>query len=198
MAMRPPRPTRARVVLRTPRAARGITLIEMMVAVALMVIVIALAGPSVRELLAVQRLQGIHASLVTDLQFVRSEAVRRRRSLIFQVSGDGAMSCYIVYTDAFGAGGCDCRRPPGQACTGGFEEIRTVQVPRSSSVAFAASSSQASLATFERDTGYSNPGDLRIDLASAVRGQLRIMVNATGRVSSCSPDGSIKQVPPCT
>ncbi len=182
---------------RTSRLARGVTLVEMMVVLALAAIVVALAAPSIRELLAMQRLQSIHAGLVTDLQFARSEAVSRRRSLIFEVSGDAANSCYIVYADAFGGGNCDCKRDPGSACTGGFQEIRSVRFPRASHVSLAASSSQSNVAIFERDTGYSSPGDLRIDVTSNVRGALRVTINATGRISSCTPDGSVKQVARC-
>lgn len=167
-----------------------------MITVALLLLLVTLAAPSVRELIATQRLQGIHGSLVTDLQFARSEAVRQRRQLRFEVGGNESMTCYIVFAPGI-SGNCLCTRTPGSACNGSSEEIRTVQVPRSSGVTLAATSSRASDATFDGDTGRSEPGDLRIDLASAVRGQLRVTVNATGRVSSCSPDGSIRQVAPC-
>lgn len=188
---RPPNP---------PRKARdGFTLIELMVVIVIALLLVTLAAPSVRELLAVQRLQSVHAELVTDLQFARSEAVQRRQDLIFDVAQDAAASCYVLFTDtgAFGGGSCDCRRGPGQACTGAREEIRTVLLPRGTGVSFTATSSATSRATFERSTGYSQPGDFRVDLVSATRGALRATVNATGRVSSCSPDGSVRQVPRC-
>ncbi len=184
--------------LGVPReASAGFTMVELLVVVALLVVLVSLAAPSVRELLAVQRLQAIHAGLVTDLQFIRSEAVRRRESLIFEVDGDATMSCYMLRNSAFGAGGCSCLLPPGSACTGAFKEIRTVQIPRANSVALAASSSQGTVATFERDTGYSSPGDLRIDLSTEPRGQMRVIIGSTGRITSCSPDGSVKQVAKC-
>ncbi|MFN9451906.1 MAG: Tfp pilus assembly protein FimT/FimU [Rubrivivax sp.] len=176
---------------------QGFTLIELLIVVAIAVLLITLAAPSVRELLAVQRLQGIHATLVTDLQFARSEAARRRRDLILEVSSDTNGSCYVIFADAFGAGSCDCRRPAGSVCSGAFEEVRTVQVPRSSTVALAASSSVSSRATFEKETGYSKPGDFTVELEGQTRGRLRVTVNPTGRASSCSPDGSIQQVPRC-
>jgi prepilin-type N-terminal cleavage/methylation domain-containing protein len=175
----------------------GFTLIEWMIVVALLTLMMSLAAPSVRELLASQRLQGVHAQLVTDLQFARGEAVRRRQHLIFQTGGDETTACYVVYTDAFGAGGCDCLRPPGSACQGAFEEVRSVQIPLASSVAMAASSSVSSRAVFEKETGYSTPGDLSVDLSSSVRGQLRVTIGPTGRITSCSPDGSVTRVPTC-
>lgn len=186
---------------RTPHRASGrpsgFTLLEMLITVALVVLLVSLAAPSIRELLAVQRLQNVHAALVTDLQLVRSEAVRQRQPLIFEVGGDATMSCYILRTSAFGGGGCSCLRAPGSACQGAFREIRTVQIPSSTGVTLTASSSAAGIATFEPHDGSSQPGDLRIDLNSTVRGAIRVNVNAVGRVSSCSPDGSVRQVPRC-
>ncbi|MBL8330162.1 MAG: GspH/FimT family pseudopilin [Rubrivivax sp.] len=180
------------------RASCGFTLIEMLVAIALVVVLVALGAPSIRELLAVQRLQNVHAALVTDLQLARSEAVRMRQALIFEVDGDANASCYMVRTSiSAGAGSCSCLRTPGSACTGAFREVRTVQVARTTGISLTAASSAAAMATFEPDDGSSRPGDLRVDLVSDVRGALRVNVNAAGRVSSCSPDGSMKQVPRC-
>lgn len=176
---------------------RGVTLVELLIVVSIALLLITLAAPSVRDLLASQRLQGIHATLVTDLQFARSEAARRRRDLIFEVSSDTNTTCYVIFADAFGGGGCDCRRTSGSVCQGAFEEIRTVQVPRTLSVALAASSSVTTRATFEKETGYSKPGDFSVELTGSTRGRLRVTVNPTGRTSSCSPDGSVKQVPSC-
>jgi len=177
-------------------AVRGFTLIEWMITVALLLLLVTLAAPSVRELIATQRLQSIHGALVTDLQFARSEAVRQRRSLRFEVGGNDTMTCYIVFAPGV-SGNCLCTRAPGSACNGASEEFRTVQVLRSTGITLSATSSRGPDATFEDISGRSEPGDLRIDLASAVRGQLRVTVNGTGRVSSCSPDGSVRQVARC-
>jgi type IV fimbrial biogenesis protein FimT len=180
----------------------GFTLIELLIVVAITLLLITLAAPSVRELLAVQRLQGIHATLVTDLQYARSEATRRRRDLFFEVENDATMSCYVIYDGAgtFGSGGgssCDCRRPAGSECPTGWDVVRTVQVPRSSTVTMAPTIPERSTIIFSKDTGYRNPGDFSVELESQTRGRLRVIINPTGRASSCSPDGSIQQVPRC-
>jgi type IV fimbrial biogenesis protein FimT len=184
---------------RRPPHTAGFTLIEWMITVALLLLLVTLAAPSVRDLIAEQRLRSAHAALVTDLQFVRSEAVRQRRSLRFEVGGNDAMTCYIVFVPGF-SGVCRCTNPPGNACRprGTSEEMRTVQFPRSSGITVTATSSRGPDATFEEVSGRSEPGDLRIELASSVRGRVRVMVNAAGRVSSCSPDGSVRQVAACS
>ena len=175
---------------------RGFTLIEVLVVVALSAIVLALVGPSMRELLAVQRVQSINAELVGDLQFARSEAVRRGQPLLVRFQSNDDITCYVVYTEA-GVGNCSCLRAAGAACMGGFQEVKTVQVPRTLSVSLSASSAVGGVVSFMDLAGTSLPGDFKIDVASGLRGQLRTSVNAAGRPAVCSPDGSIKQVAKC-
>jgi type IV fimbrial biogenesis protein FimT len=167
-----------------------------MIVIALLVIVVSLVGPSMRQLLAVQRVQSINAELVADLQFARSEAVRRGQPLFVKFQSTSDMTCYVVYTEA-GVGNCNCTKAPGSACLGGFQEVKTVQVPRKLDVSFAASSSIGTLVSFTDIAGTSQPGDFQVDVTSTVRGLLRTSVNAAGRPAVCSPDGSISQVPKC-
>jgi len=176
--------------------ARGITLIELAVTVAIVAIVAVLVGPSVQQLLNAQRVRSISAELVNDVQYARSEAVRRNVPLLVRFQSDTQMTCYVIYAE-IGIGRCSCLRGPGLACSGTFEEVKTVQIPRDLKVALAASSSMDTLVTFQPQAGTSRPGDFRVDVAGSIRGLLRTEINATGRPSVCSPDGSVTQVPQC-
>lgn len=184
---------------------RGITLIELMVVVALFAIVVALAGPSMRELILTQRLKSLHAALVTDLRQVRSESISGNQKLILEYRSDGSMACYMVIPDtgeAFGAGGCDCLRPEGQTCQGlNRRVLKVVQIPRTTGVELAASSSAAHRAIFDPSPGpgrgHVTPADFQFELKSDARGRLRVSIGPSGTVSSCSPDGSVRQVDPC-
>jgi type IV fimbrial biogenesis protein FimT len=181
--------------LRAPLTA-GFTLVELMVVVALMAVLLALVAPSVRQLLAAQRVQSINAELVTNLQFARSEAVRRNTNVLVEFASGTNTTCYVVYLPGV-VGRCNCLRPPGAACSGNFTEIKTVQVPKRLSVELAASSGVARIVTFQQVTGTSLPGAFQIDVASSVSGALRTTVNITGRPAVCSPDGSVRGVPQC-
>lgn len=57
------------------RRVLGLTLIELMITIAVVGVLLALAAPSFYEFMLVQRLKGVNAELVTDLQLARSEAV---------------------------------------------------------------------------------------------------------------------------
>lgn len=179
------------------RLQHAFTLIELMVVVALTAIIITLVGPSMLELLAVKRVQSINAEMMTDLQYARSEAVRRNQTLAVQFQSNGQMTCYVVTAIDAAVGKCNCLGTPGESCKGGWEEIKTVQLPRKLNVSLAASSSVSTLVRFEKLAGTSLPGDFQVDVVSSVRGQLRTSVNAAGLPSVCSPDGSVTQAPKC-
>lgn len=68
----------------------GFTLIEMMVAIAVLAIMVAIALPSFSQLLATNRLTGQANELTASLQLARSEAIRRNARVALCPSSDGA------------------------------------------------------------------------------------------------------------
>ena len=120
----------------------GVTLIELMVVLAVLGVLIAVAAPSVRKLLDVQRLRGVSSQLTTNIQFVRAEAASRQ-----EIAGIsfryilGSQSCYTIHTcgstdAATLACRCDCTAAPGSRCAAPSSaqpdpprEIRTIVVP---------------------------------------------------------------------
>lgn len=175
------------------RPAPGFTVIELMVVVAVMAVVLGLAAPSLYAFLLRQRVKAVNAELVTDIQFARSEAIARRKPVrITFRSDDTGKTCYTVHTVGT-VGNCDCRNTPGSACVL-FTELKTVQVPRSTTVTVEASGSNVQ---FTEAQGVTTPDGFQIDVASPVGGKLRTITNLVGRPRVCSPDGSISGVPTC-
>lgn len=203
-----------------PTPDRGLTVIELMVVIAVVGVLLALAAPSMRGLISVQRVRGINAELVTDMQYARSEAARRSRDVRVGFKETDSLTCYVLYVEPEvvstviveadgGASRCDCSRTPGQdVCTAEFgrEEIKTVQVQRSTGVTLSVTSGTGPIINFGRSSGrlekVSEGGSAPIVpfealVAGDARGQLRTSVNPSGRPSVCSPDGSISGVPQC-
>jgi type IV fimbrial biogenesis protein FimT len=128
---------------RRPQGRRGFTLIELMVVVAVAVLIISLAAPSFSEYIVTQRVRSIHAQLVTDIQYARSEAASRGQVVAIQfehMPGAGGHSCYTIYARDSGANPrhCSCLetdgsvKPEGTRCTfTDTEEIRSVVIENS-------------------------------------------------------------------
>lgn len=194
------------------RRGRGVTLVELIVAVSVLGILLALAAPAFGDMVLKQRLRGIHAQLVTDLQFARSQAAATGREVNVRIRGPGStgtMSCYILFHDIsrnygqFGASsGCDCRQPPGSRCPAGtnFVEIRTVQIPVEGRViveptdpfrqAVAFNPRTGGMVLQANEAGVATGTDFgalaRIDTARA----LSAIVGLSGRTRICKPTGS--------
>ncbi len=182
----------------------GLTLIEILVAVAILAILGMLAAPSMRDMLARSRVQAITSELVSDIQFARSYIVAnagaQNTQLTFNTT-NATLTCYTVHTGAVvgvcncvAAVGAACLRSNGQAYTG-LNELKTVQVRRDTSVAISSSFRVPSFSP--PDAAVNPPEGFRINVSSSRNGALRILVGPTGRPSVCSPDGSIKGYPLC-
>lgn len=191
---------------------RGFTLVELMIAIAVIAILLMLAAPSFVDYMRVQRLKGVNAQLVTDLQYARTEAASRNGDVYIHfktLADDASMSCYTIYmiTNADWELTCDCTQPPGSSCTDEHTvEIRTVQVPVGTGVQLSLPVNQPASFGFIAETGA-----LRIDhrlvavrlsevrvLASIDSARvLRTTVGRSGRPTVCTPAGGVMGVASC-
>lgn len=191
---------------------RGFTLVELMIAIAVVGVLLVLAAPSFYDFIRVQRLKSINAQLVTDLHFARSEAVSRNRDvqLQFRTPADGAgMSCYTIYVDTSPDPTlkCDCTQPAGLRCTQATtQEIRTVQIPLDRGVRLSLPASQARGFAFMNTTGALRIGgvvvaarlsDYVVESSLDSSRRLRNAVGRSGRPTTCSPAGSVSGVAAC-
>lgn len=62
--------------------ARGFTLVELVVTVALLAIVLGIAGPSMRSFVVGQRIRALSYDLTSDLLLARSEALKRNAAVV--------------------------------------------------------------------------------------------------------------------
>ena len=188
---------------------RGLTLPELLVALAVVAILIAVAAPSFRGLIEVQRLRSINSQLVTDLQFARNEAATRGVPLRVIFAFDANTTCYSLYTSAGSAPlfpnpnsfRCNCRDGPGNACNGvpGTTEVRTVSIPTSLGVevlpldgrsAFAFDPATGGLLSIPTDQPSLPLAQFRVEAFLDPARRFFNILNQAGRPSVCSPAGT--------
>ncbi|MEH0165661.1 GspH/FimT family pseudopilin [Paucibacter sp. JuS9] len=166
---------------------RGVTLVEMLIVVGILGVILAVAAPSLADMMAKRRVEMVAAELATSLAYARSEAGSRPSSVLVFFGGGG--SCYsLVYWG--GGGACNCALGAGNACSdpdASGTEIKTVAVPSSTGVTLSYTNA---VVTFVSPSMTVTPANPSITVSNRV-GQIRVSLNAVGRISSCSPDGSI-------
>lgn len=191
---------------RSGRPARGLTMVELMVVVAVIGVLVALAAPSFREMITMQRLRGVNAQLVTDMQFARSEAVARGRVVRVnfgrQTAGtDTDRSCYVIYVSPGNGIRCNCENAGAVCASESAQEIRTVNVLRSSGVSLTWPDNQNSAFGFDPVTGglVNIPTDQGVTPAVSVKLEARVDDNRrlvttivqTGRPTVCAPNAAV-------
>lgn len=156
------------------KPAHGVTLIEVMVAVAVAAVLVATAVPSFTGTIARSRMNGAMNSLSVDVQYTRSEAIRRRATASLTVAADGA-SYTVSYTNP---------------ANNTEVNLKTVAMPTGVSLASPASIS------FDSLRGIGNAQTLTAT-NSSLGAQLSVTSNATGRVQMCSPNASLTGYASC-
>lgn len=176
----------------------GFTMVELMIVVALVAIVVSLAGPSFGNYIVMQRLRSVQAQLVTDLNYARSESVSRGTFVQMRVQSDTTQTCYVLYArpDAGADAPCDCTQPEGSRCGTGRTEIKTVQLPLGNQVKVTVPSTQTDPLTISPRTGGTNMVSVTeaLNVTDFVVGteidsqrQFRTSMSPQGRLVVCSP-----------
>lgn len=128
-------PMSSSMIHSVPRAARGFTLIELMVTVALLAVGLALGTPYIRDAVMNVRMTGQANDFMADLALARSEAVKRNVRVALCTS-KGGTTCdgstwtegWIVFPDLNGNGTQDAATEVAFKARGKVEGENTVAV----------------------------------------------------------------------
>jgi len=165
---------------------RGMSLVETIIVVSLMAILVCTALPSFQEFQERYRLEGRAMELVTDIHYVRSEAVARNRGIRISFGSDPGGTCYVLHTGD--EGDCDCSSNGIAQCSDPNSfMIKNVGFTTDQGVRLQANVSSM---LFDRVRGTTTPAG-SISLIGNSGKTLRHIVNILGRTRTCSPDGSV-------
>jgi len=105
----------ARGLARVPRAARGMTLIELMVTVTILAVMLGLGVPSFRAFINSQRVKSAATEMMTAVMIARSEAIKRNAAAaspikVLAAADDAAGACPLS-GGTWSAGWCVAQSP---------------------------------------------------------------------------------------
>lgn len=175
------------------RIQSGFTLIEMMVTVSVLVILMTVGIPSMKTLIDNNRLKGAAESVMSELYFAKSEAIKRNAGARVSFTTNGSTTwCYGVTTKA----SCDCSVTDvtnANACTinnsgtnvlkrGGSTDYADISLPRDPVGTFDIA--------FDQVRGKANTDSIKFESPGGKR--LEVRVSVLGRVRICTPTGTTK------
>lgn len=177
---------------RAGRPARGLSLVELLCALAILLVLLGGALPMVSDLRLGQRLQAMAALLETDIHLARSTAIRSGQPvrLVVQALPSGG-SCYMLHDGAGDA--CTCSDDGQARCEAGVQLLRSEGQPASAGVVLAA---LARPVVFDGRKGTVTP-TATLRLAARDGRTIHQVVNIMGRVRSCTPGAGVGGLRPC-
>ena len=195
-----PPPARHASNIGAPR--RGLTLIELMLTVLITAVLVAIAVPQMRELIARKRLASVANEMVADMRYARSILLDRNQAAWVRFGSDATQWCYILFTDGSGSGDlCDCTAAPKcPVVTNPPIELKTVYVRADSGIALNSTPSALRFAKFAGAPvavfNAANPV-LTAEIQSSLAGRLRISVAGPIRATVCVASGQFNEFPAC-
>lgn len=160
---------------------RGLTLLELLVALTVAAVLLAVAVPALSGMLHVGRLRGAVDNLHAQLRHAMVESVKRNRavSVTFRLAADGQGWCYGLSEDA----ACDCRVAASCVYDGVERVARSADYP---GVGVSIAVAQGRFA-FQPRRNTVTAGSVTF---TARNGRaLRTVVSGYGRLRSCVPAG---------
>lgn len=181
----------------------GVTLIELVIAIAVLGIVIAMGLPSYSNWIANSQIRTTAESLLAGLQLARNEAVRRNTSVRFSLVTNLTNTCQLSST---GTNWIVSRLDPAGKCGNGTSDIDPFIIQ------LKASAEGGSNATINADgtnvvfngigrvvTSVGQISQISIDsssLPSAQTRDLRIVIGSAGEIRMCDPDPNVGTTDP--
>ena len=179
----------------TYRTHIGFTLIEMIATVAVLAILVTVGIPSFQETIDKRRLTGAAEQLYGDLQYARSEAIKRNANVFVTFTGSGTTWCY-----GMSATTATCNCTTANSCAlDGVEKV--VNQTGFRNISLGVSNITNNNLNFEPRRGLVSMNNNALPIVTGEieftsnhgasnEKELRLEVSRLGRVKMCSPSGN--------
>lgn len=164
---------------------------ELLVAIVVMTILLAIAIPSYLHFKENNVLLGAAQAVYSDIQFARSEAVKRDAASVgVYFSNLNSAWCYRVSDDS----ACDCSNTNADKCDlhgdGIYRGMSQSDFPNVNLIINTASSGKAAI-TVDSYRAKMDATSIVVRYGNDTTKEISVQTNALGRVLMCSPSGSV-------
>src|SRR5699024_6338291 len=173
----------------------------MMITVAVAIILLSIAIPSFTQLIDKKRLESAAESLYADLQFARSEAIKRNKTIrvSFNTDTDGSIWCYGLKVNDH----CNCQQTDPKHSE--FCWLYQDKLDNENGISTSVSSAEFKRIILTSAVSYFSFTPLRgtvngghVEFQSANNRKLQVVVSRLARVRLCSPsEGHVNGYPVC-
>lgn len=177
----------------TPR--RGLTLVELMVALAVLGVLAALAYPSMAGLIARKRVEGTAAELLAVLRQARVMPLSSGKMIVVSFgSRAGEYTCYMVHDEwhpVLSDATCNCTSYPDGNCpaVAGYGQPHSFVTNVINASTGVTVSATPNAIAFETQGLTSGGATMTVSITSSASDELRVMLTSTGLATVCSVRG---------
>lgn len=172
--------------MRLVRTNRGFTLVELMVTVAVLAILLTIGIPAFQNILDKRRLTGAAEQLYSDLQYARTEAIKRNTNVFVNFQPGTTSWCYGIDTSS-----CNCNTTNDCQLDGVNKVVSSSDF---TGVSFTINNGFSGNNTdFDPRHGSADNGTATF---SSSYGAIKIIVGNLGRVRICSDSSNLPQYNP--
>lgn len=180
-----------------PNQPRGLGLVELLVALGVVGVLVAVALPAMSDFLERRRVIAVAGEINNIMAYAKAEtnAMRFGVNVHMETDPNNQQSCVAVVTQTLGDD-CKCYYTGSQICPTSGKLLRLFQLPRTDNVSFTATATTwgglTQVVSFSRDLHQQVEQNVQITVTGLRSGvQLRVELNEAGRSKICSPSGRV-------
>jgi type IV fimbrial biogenesis protein FimT len=188
---RPPSHSTRCAARRKGHRQRGFSLTEFAVTTAIVALTATAVVPWFADAIERRKVEGVAAQFRVDLQFARSQALVRSRSVRVTFPTVASGSCYIVHTGP--ATGCTCSPEGLPVCSSGSDALRVSFIPTSEHMTVTSRSPSMNFHPWRNTV---SPGST-VWIEGKRGHSVQHTVPMVGKAHSCSPQGRMPGLKAC-
>jgi type IV fimbrial biogenesis protein FimT len=168
----------------------GFSLFEVLVVIAISLVLLCIAAPSLQGFIESRRFQALANQVAVDIELARAQAIGHNRAVHIGFAQVHSGSCYVLYSG--NKGDCTCTPDGEPQCRAGLQQhIKTVSQPTQNPIHLSANVGTMSINPLH---GTVTPTGT-LTLISGSGKKIQQIVNIMGRTRTCAEQ--VPGYPPC-